>query len=236
MVNLYKLPDSLANPANAILSSMDGQRPLADVANTKAAAAAGSPMPPPPPTPGTSGKKRKRSEASLARDKLVSSKKYQTYKVYEELQRRGIIDDPSEIDKLRKYIHENALLQKQAFDEYNKDYRASIPERSAWFDSKCEFLTEEIKKCDVKQKKAYAMYDDYYVKAKELDACWSKLKCELMEQKMKLMEDREELRKTIREEREWKEKYHKVYAEVKELRKLKYAADRKAKGPVGVAR
>ena len=28
----------------------------------------------------------------------------------------------------------------------------------------------------------------------------------------------------------------KVYAEVKELRKLKYAADRKAKGPVGVAR
>ena len=39
MVNLYKLPDSLAHPANAILSSMEGQRPLADVANTKAAAA-----------------------------------------------------------------------------------------------------------------------------------------------------------------------------------------------------
>ena len=168
------MPDSLANPANAILSTMEKMNALADVANTKATAAAGSPMPPPPPTPGTSGKKRKRSEASLARDKLVSSKKYQTYKVYEELQRRGIIDDPSEIDKLRKYIHENALLQKQAFDEYNKDYRASIPERSAWFDSKCEFLKEEIKKCDVKQKKAYAMYDDYYVKAKELDACWSR--------------------------------------------------------------
>ena len=51
------------------------------------------------------------------------------------------------------------------------------------------------------------------------------------------MQDREEWQKTIiREEREWKEKYEKVYAEVKELRPLKYAADRKAKGPVGVAR
>ena len=70
----------------------------------------------------------------------------------------------------------------------------------------------------------------------ELDACWSKLKCELMEQKMGVMQEREEWQKAIREEREWKEKYEKVYAEVKELRKLKYAADRKAKGPVGVVR
>ena len=59
---------------------------------------------------------------------------------------------------------------------------------------------------------------------------------ELAEQKMGLMQDREEWQKAIREEREWKEKYQKVYAEVLELRKLKYAADRKAKGPVGVAR
>ena len=72
---------------------------------------------------------------------------------------------------------------------------------------------------------------------------WRQLKCylmqqkmELAEQKMGLMQDREEWQKAIREEREWKEKYEKVYAEVKELRKLKYAADRKAKGPVGVAR
>ena len=50
-----------------------------------------------------------------------------------------------------------------------------------------------------------------------------------------LMQDREEWQKAIREEREWKEKYEKVYEEVKELRKLKYAATAKAKGPVGVA-
>ena len=57
-----------------------------------------------------------------------------------------------------------------------------------------------------------------------------------MEEKMKLMEDREELQKKIQEQSQWKEKHDKLYAEVKELRKLKYAADRKAKGPVGVAR
>ena len=57
-----------------------------------------------------------------------------------------------------------------------------------------------------------------------------------MEEKVQLMEDREELEEKIQEQSQWKEKYEKVYAEVKELRKLKYAADRKAKGPVGVAR
>ena len=57
-----------------------------------------------------------------------------------------------------------------------------------------------------------------------------------MEEKVQLMEDREELEGKIQEQSQWKEKYEKVYAEVKELRKLKYAADRKAKGPVGVAR
>ena len=57
-----------------------------------------------------------------------------------------------------------------------------------------------------------------------------------MEEKVQLMEDREELEGKIQEQSKWKEKYEKVYAEVKELRKLKYAADRKAKGPVGVAR
>ena len=57
-----------------------------------------------------------------------------------------------------------------------------------------------------------------------------------MEEKVELMEDREELEGKIQEQSQWKEKYEKVYAEVKELRKLKYAADRKAKGPVGVAR
>ena len=81
---------------------MEKVNALADVANTKAAAAAQSPMPPPPATPGTSGKKRKRSAASLSRDRLVSSKKYQTYKLYEELQASEILNDPSELDKLKE--------------------------------------------------------------------------------------------------------------------------------------
>ena len=49
-----------------------------------------------------------------------------------------------------------------------------------------------------------------------------------MEQKMGLMTDREELQKKIEEQQQLQQKYEKVYAEVKELRKLKYAADRKA--------
>ena len=93
---------------------------LADVANTKAAAAAGSPMPPPPPTPGSSGKKRKRSAASLSRDKLVSSKKYQTYKLYEELQSSEIVDDPSELDKLKKYISGCNKLEIEGYSKFKE--------------------------------------------------------------------------------------------------------------------
>ena len=51
-----------------------------------------------------------------------------------------------------------------------------------------------------------------------------------------LMEDREELQKKKEEQRQLQQKYDKLYVEVKELRKLKYAAKAKAKGPVGVAR
>ena len=53
---------------------------------------------------------------------------------------------------------------------------------------------------------------------------------------MGLMEDREELQEKIEEQRQLQDKYDKVYAEVKQLRKLKYVATAKAKGPVGVAR
>ena len=56
------------------------------------------------------------------------------------------------------------------------------------------------------------------------------------QQKMGLMEDREELQKKKEEQRQLQGKFDKLYAEVKELRKLKYAATAKAKGPVGVAR
>ena len=57
-----------------------------------------------------------------------------------------------------------------------------------------------------------------------------------MEEKMGLMEDRQELQKKIEEQEQLQQKFDELKAEVKELRKLKYAADRKAKGPVGVAR
>ena len=57
-----------------------------------------------------------------------------------------------------------------------------------------------------------------------------------MREKVQLMDERQELEEKIQEQSQWKEKYEKVQAEVKELRKLKYAADRKAKGPVGVVR
>ena len=53
---------------------------------------------------------------------------------------------------------------------------------------------------------------------------------------MGLMTDREELQKKIVEQKQLQQKFDELKAEVKELRKLKYAADRKAKGPVGVAR
>ena len=72
---------------------MENLNALADIANTKAADAAKSPMPPPPATPGTSGKKRKRSAAAISRDKLVTSKKCQTYKLWEVLQRTRVIKD-----------------------------------------------------------------------------------------------------------------------------------------------
>ena len=80
------------------------------------------------------------------------------------------------------------------------------------------------------------MHEDERPRNRRQDRYWSKLKCELMEQKMKLMEDREELRKQIQEQKQLQQKFDELKAEVKELRKLKHAADRKAKGPVGVAR
>ena len=83
---------------------MENLNALADIANTKAADAAKSPMPPPPATPASSGKKRKRSAAAAARDKLVTSKRCQTFKLYEALQFKGIINDPSELSKLQETL------------------------------------------------------------------------------------------------------------------------------------
>ena len=40
----------------------------------------------------------------------------------------------------------------------------------------------------------------------------------------------------IQEQKQLQQKFDNLHAEVKELRRLKYAADRQAKGPVGAAR
>ena len=235
-MNLYKILDSLANPANSILSTMEKMNALADVANTKATAAAQSPMPPPPPTPGTSGKKRKRSAASLARDKLVSSKKYQTYKLYEALQSSGIINDPSELGKLQEHLTKMVRPEAERRADFEKELRDELwkkrdeakeqweiaeRHRKHYFDKETErrLEREQIKFSLERALRASADAKNWY-----------------MEEKVQLMEDREELEEKIQEQSQWKEKYEKVQAEVKELRKLKYAADRKAKGPVGVVR
>ena len=120
---------------------MENLNALADIANTKAADAAKSPMPPPPATPASSGKKRKRSEAAKARDKLVTSKKCQTFKLYEELQFKGILKDPSELDKLKKYLKDMAIRERDGWQEYRKDMvekQAKLEETQAKLNEVCE--------------------------------------------------------------------------------------------------
>ena len=215
---------------------MENLNALADIANTKAADAAKSPMPPPPATPASSGKKRKRSEAAIARDKLVTSKKCQTFKLWEVLQRTGVIKDPKDAEGLANYISDMAILQRDGYREYTKE----TVEKQAKLEETLHDLTENCKR----QSKQYEDVTKSYKEQKERNFVdflkfkseYAILRCETMEEKMGLMDERQELQRKIQEQSQWKEKYEKVQAEVKELRKLKYAADRKAKGPVGVAR
>ena len=108
---------------------MENPNALADIANTKAADAAKSPMPPPPATPASSGKKRKRSEAAIARDKLVTSKRCQTFKLWEALEADSIIDDPKDVEKLKKWIKKMKTLEAQGWEEINK---GPVAEAAAW--------------------------------------------------------------------------------------------------------
>ena len=206
------------------------------MANTKAAAAAQSPMPPPPATPGTSGKKRKRSAATLARDKLVSSKKYQTYKLYEELQASEILNDPSELDKLKEYIHQNNILVISGYNKFKNTELTEIRAIQESLAAREEEYKREIKRYQDKETERRLERAQILAKFEEAMRETAEEKSEYMEEKVQLMEDREELEGKIQEQSQWKEKYEKVYAEVKELRKLKYAADRKEKGPVGAVR
>ena len=110
---------------------MENPNALADIANTKAADVVNSPMPPPPATPASSGKKRKRSEAAKARDKLVTSKKCQTYKLYEALQQCRVIDDPSELEKLKKFLRESAVLALEEYEEIRKEWKGQYEKKAA---------------------------------------------------------------------------------------------------------
>ena len=193
-------------------------------------------MPPPPATPASSGKKRKRSEAAKARDKLVTSKKCQTYKLYEELYLRDILKDPSEVDKLKKYLSDMAKLEIDGYREYTKETvakRAKLEETLQDLTAVCE---RQRKNYEDAAKSYKELRERYFVDFLKFKSEYAILRCETMEEKMRLMDERQELQKKIQEQSQWKEKYEKVQAEVKEMRKLKYAADRKAKGPVGVVR
>ena len=215
---------------------MENPNALADIANTKAADAVNSPMPPPPATPGTFGKKRKRSAAAKARDKLVTSKKCQTYKLYEALQQCRVIDDPSEIEKLKKFLRESAVLALEDYEEIRKEWKGQYEKKRDQAIEAYEVCERQRKNYEDATKSYKELGQRQFVEFLKWKSEYNTLRCETMEEKMKLMEDREELQKKIQEQSQWKQKYEQVYAEVKELRPLKYAADRKAKGPVGVAR
>ena len=62
------------------------------------------------------------------------------------------------------------------------------------------------------------------------------MRADAAEAKLAAVEERDRWSEKIRELSKVQEEKDRYYAEVLELRKLKYAADRKAKGPVGVAR
>ena len=162
--------------------------------------------------------------------------KYQTYKLYEALQHSGIINDPSELGKLQEHLAKMVRPEAERRSDYEKELRDELGEkrreakeqwevaerhRKWYFDKEAERRLERAQLRSILETTVSAQ-----VEAKN----------SYLEKKMQLMEDREELRKKIQEQEQLQGKYDNLHAEVKELRKLKYAADRKAKGPVGVAR
>ena len=209
---------------------------MADIANTKAADAAKSPMPPPPATPASSGKKRKRSEAAKVRDKLVTSKRCQTYKLFEALQQCRVIDDPSELEKLKKFLRESAVLALEEYEEIRKEWKGQYEKKVAQAIEAYEMTQRHKKEFEEATERAEKKSQQQFIEFLKWQGEYKSIKCDVMQQKLGLMEDREELQKKIQEQKQLQQKFDELHAEVKELRKLKYAADRKAKGPVGVVR
>ena len=111
----------------------------------------------------------------------------------------------------------------------NADARAAMEEKS-------ELFRDGVKAYEDATKRAKANDQVRFVEFLKWQGEFKSIKSDLLEEKLGLMEDREELRKKKEEQEKLQQKYDRVYAEVKELRKLKYAAKAKAKGPVGVAR
>ena len=151
---------------------MENPNALAGIANTKAADAAKSPMPPPPATPASSGKKRKRSEAAIARDKLVTSKRCQTFKLWEVLQRTRIIKDPKDADGLEKYISDMAILERDGYREYKKDMVEEDRERNAKLDEAGRKMDLQYDLYKEKMEKGMKMYVEYHHKCHEIDLKW----------------------------------------------------------------
>ena len=168
---------------------MENPNALADIANTKAADAVNSPMPPPPATPASSGKKRKRSEAAKVRDKLVTSKKCQTYKLYEELYLRDILKDPSELDKLKKYLSDMAALEIGGYREYKKDTvatQAKFEETQQELQAACE---RQIKNYEAATKSYKELRESQFVEFLKWQGEYNLIKSDVLEQKLGLMED-----------------------------------------------
>ena len=194
----------------------------------------------PPKTPGPSTtKKRKRSAASVAHDKDVNSKKCKTYKLYQLLLYCNWIKDIDDLDGLCKNIDE----AKSAIERFDETVDAKVQALTGpWIQQAKEERAETLQlraDCRANQAQHYVNYirvlED---NAKLRTACGvaQQVRAEAAEAKLAAVEERDRWSEKIRELSKVQEEKDKYYAEVLELRKLKYAADRKAKGPVGVAR
>ena len=194
----------------------------------------------PPKTPGTSTcKKRKRSAASVAHDKDVNSKKCKTYKMYQLLLDCNWIKNVDDLDGLCKAIDE-AADHKGRFDQTVDAKVQALT--GPWIQQAKEERAKTLQlqaDCKINQAQHYVNYIrvlEDNAKLRTACAVAQQVRAEAAEAKLAAVEERDRWRDRIRELSKVQEERDTYYAEVLELRKLKYAADRKAKGQVGVAR
>ena len=194
----------------------------------------------PPKTPGApTSKKRKRSAASVAHDRDVNSKKCKTYKIYQLLLYCNWIKDVDDLDGLCKNIDE----AKSAIERFDETVDAKVQALTGpWIQKSKEIDAAKLKAtADCKKRVAACQleYANLLVKMLRMQALFTEaqaMRADAAEAKLAAVEERDRWSEKIRELSKVQEEKDRYYAEVLELRKLKYAADRKAKGPVGVAR